>query len=222
MQKAVDGAIKFMEENFTEHQELFEELSDRQNPHTLFIGCSDSRVVPSLITNSLPGDLFVVRNIANIVPPYRLSEDFLSATSAIEYALNLLEVKNVIVCGHSNCGGCKALYQDESKFENTPNVKRWLTMLEPIKRQVLLITADNLAKRTWMTERLNIAQSVQNLFTYPGVKERYEKKTLRLHGWHYIIESGEIFDYDLASSKFSLLQERPNYEKIYEQIFSDF
>lgn len=222
MQKPIDGAIKFMEENFNEHQELFEELGNKQNPHTLFIGCSDSRVVPNLITNSLPGDLFVVRNIANIVPPYRLSEDFLSATSAIEYALNLLEVKNVIVCGHSNCGGCKALYQDESNFHHTPNVKRWLTMLEPIKRQVLLITGDNLAKRTWMTERLNIAQSVQNLFTYPGVKELYKEKTLRIYGWHYIIESGEIFDYDIESSKFISLQEKPNYEKIYEQIFSDF
>ena len=117
MQEILDGAVKFMEEDFLEHKELFESLSDGQTPHTLFVGCIDSRVVPNLITNTMPGDLVVVRNIANIVPPYRKSEEFLATTSAIEYSLQALNVKNVIICGHSNCGGCAALWMDESKFK---------------------------------------------------------------------------------------------------------
>ena len=97
MQGILDGAVKFMEEDFLEHKELFESLGEKQTPHTLFVGCIDSRVVPSLITNTVPGDLVVVRNIANIVPPYRKSEEFLATTSAIEYALQTLNVQNVIV-----------------------------------------------------------------------------------------------------------------------------
>ena len=88
----LDGAVKFMEEDFLEHKELFESLGDKQVPHTLFIGCIDSRVVPNMITNTMPGDLVVVRNIANIVPPYRKSEEFLATTSAIEYAIQTLNV----------------------------------------------------------------------------------------------------------------------------------
>ena len=91
----LEGAIKFMEDGFLEHEELFKSLQHKQDPHTLFISCVDSRVVPNLITNCLPGELFMVRNIANIVPPYRVSEEFLATTSAIEYALELLNIKNI-------------------------------------------------------------------------------------------------------------------------------
>ena len=89
-----EGAIKFKEENFLTYKELFENLKEGQNPHTLFVGCSDSRVVPNLITNTLPGELFVIRNIANIVPPYREADEYLATTSAIEYALEELKVEN--------------------------------------------------------------------------------------------------------------------------------
>ena len=92
----LDGAVKFMEEDFLEHKELFESLGDKQVPHTLFIGCIDSRVVPNMITNTMPGDLVVVRNIANIVPPYRKSEEFLATTSAIEYAIQTLNVRGAL------------------------------------------------------------------------------------------------------------------------------
>ena len=116
MENLISGAIKFMQEDFKEHEELFESLKNKQNPHTLFIGCSDSRVIPNLITNTGPGELFVIRNIANIVPPYRVGEDYLATTSAIEYALNSLHIKNIVVCGHSNCGGCNALYYSDEEL----------------------------------------------------------------------------------------------------------
>ncbi len=201
----LDGAVKFMEEDFLEHKELFESLGDKQVPHTLFIGCIDSRVVPNMITNTMPGDLVVVRNIANIVPPYRKSEEFLATTSAIEYAIQTLNVKNVIVCGHSNCGGCAALWQDEAKFQKTPNVRRWLDLMSSVKMQVQAVFGDNLAKREWLTERLNLINCYSNLLTYPGVSERLKDGDVKIYVWHYIIETGEIYNYDFSSNTFKLL-----------------
>ncbi|QCD51777.1 carbonic anhydrase [Campylobacter sp. RM16192] len=205
MESLLSGAIKFMEEDFVAHKTLFESLSDKQIPHTLFVGCIDSRVVPNLITNTLPGDLVVVRNIANIIPPYRRSEEYLATTSAIEYALQSLKVENVIICGHSNCGGCAALYLEESKFENIPNVKRWLDLLGHIKKDVEVATRNNPAKREWLTERLNVVNSFQNLLTYPDVKAKFRDGSLKIYAWHYIIETGEIYNYNPVSKTFRLL-----------------
>lgn len=210
MENLIKGAVKFMDEDFKEHKNLFKALKDRQNPHTLFIGCADSRVVPNLITNTGPGELFVVRNIANIVPPYRVGEDFLSTTSAIEYALNSLKIRNIVVCGHSNCGGCEALYYDEKKLENLPNVKKWLTLLDDIKSEILgfSLAQNDLAMRAWMTEKMNLLNSLQNLYTYPGVNEAIADGTLEIHAWHYIIETGEIYEYNMQEKHFVRIQHR--------------
>lgn len=197
--KPTDGAIRFMERDFSEHEGLFSQLGRAQHPHTLFIGCSDSRVVPNLITGALPGELFVVRNIANIVPPYRISSEYLATTSAIEYAINALKVRHIVVCGHSNCGGCAAIYSDE-ELEKMPTVAKWLTQLGDIK---ISVNSQNLseAKREWVTERLNVVNSVQNLLTFPGVLEKQARGELEIHGWHYIIETGRVFAYDGAEFK---------------------
>ncbi|EOI0430151.1 carbonic anhydrase, partial [Campylobacter jejuni] len=194
MENLISGAIKFMQEDFKEHEELFESLKNKQNPHTLFIGCSDSRVIPNLITNTGPGELFVIRNIANIVPPYRIGEDYLATTSAIEYALNSLHIKNIVVCGHSNCGGCNALYYSDEELNKIPNVKKWLTMLDPIKKDVMIFARDDLAMRSWLTEKLNLVNSLQNILTYPGVQEALDEGKIEVHAWYYIIETGEIYE----------------------------
>ncbi|MBZ7936260.1 MULTISPECIES: carbonic anhydrase [Campylobacter] len=208
MENLISGAIKFMQQDFKEHKELFESLKNKQNPHTLFIGCSDSRVIPSLITNTGPGELFVIRNIANIVPPYRIGEDFLSTTSAIEYALNSLHIKNIIVCGHSNCGGCNALYYSDEELSKIPNVKKWLTLLEPIKQDIKSISKNDTAMRSWLTEKLNLVNSLQNILTYPGVEEALNQGKIELHAWYYIIETGEIYEYNFKEKNFTLIQNR--------------
>ncbi|MCX2683423.1 carbonic anhydrase [Campylobacter sp. MIT 21-1685] len=210
MENIISGAIKFMQQDFQEHKKLFESLKNKQNPHTLFIGCSDSRVIPNLITNTGPGELFVVRNIANIIPPYRVGEDYLATTSAIEYAMNFLNVKNIIVCGHSNCGGCNMLYYSEEKFENIPNVKKWLTLLENVKKNVTFFAKEDLAMRTWLTEKLNLVNSFDNILTYPGIKENFEKGELKVNAWYYIIETGEIYEYDYKTKTFALIQKKEN------------
>ena len=174
-----EGAIKFKEENFLTYKELFENLKEGQNPHTLFVGCSDSRVVPNLITNTLPGELFVIRNIANIVPPYREADEYLATTSAIEYALEELKVENIIICGHSHCGGCAALYEEEH-FTKMPNVRNWLKLISPVKEQVLALNPKTKAMRAYFTEQINIEKQIMNLFTYPNVKEKYLARTLHI------------------------------------------
>ena len=221
-QKLIAGAIKFMKEDFFEHRELFESLATKQEPHTLFIGCADSRVVPNLITNTEPGELFVVRNIANIVPKYRISEDFVSTTAAIEYALYVLNIKSVIVCGHTNCGGCEALYADESKLNKVPNVKRWLNLLGDIKAEISTMKFGNKMEKFYLTERLNIINSIDNLMTYPNVEDWVESGQMQIYGWHYDIEKGLLYNYDRFSKHFKLLEKGIDYDKIYNEIFSDY
>lgn len=195
MSELIDGAMKFMHEDFKKHQEIFEELKSYQAPHTLFVGCADSRILPNLITNCSIGEMFVVRNVANIIPKYRTTEEYVATTSAIEYALEILNVKNIIVCGHSNCGGCKVNI-DKQK---APNTYKWLEQIKPIKDKVLQTLELNhmldMKLASWMIEKANILNSYQNLLTYPNVKEKIKQGLLEVHAWHYIIQTGEIYEY---------------------------
>ncbi len=205
--KLIEGVVRFRNEDFAEHQKLFSELGDNHDPHTLFIGCSDSRLVPNLITNTLPGELFVIRNIANFVPPYRVSSEFAATTAAIEYAVVVLNVENIVVCGHSNCGGCSALYLPEEQLNKIPNVKKWLELAAPIKKQVLEELQDEDDKiRNWHTELLNVVEQLKHLLTYPFIKEKYDRGELKLYGWYYVIESGDVYNYDIDSAEFKLIK----------------
>ncbi|MBK7028548.1 MAG: carbonic anhydrase [Bacteroidales bacterium] len=199
-----EGVKEFNSRDFIEHEELFQSLGKKQSPHTLFIGCSDSRIVPSLITQTLPGELFVVRNIANLVPYYRDSNEFLSSTSAIEYAIQMLNVSNILICGHSNCGGCNALFFDEETLKNLPHTRKWLELAWPVREVVLReeeLVRDPV-KREWVTEQLNIIEQMNHLLTFPYIRERYARQEINILGWYYIIETGEIFNYDKEERKF--------------------
>jgi len=204
METLFNGIAGFRKKDFETHKELFKKIHDRQNPHTLFIGCSDSRVVPNLITQTLPGEIFVVRNIANIVPMYRESEEYLATTSAIEYAVQVLQVENIVVCGHSNCGGCAALYSHDQEMKDLPHTRRWLELSAGVKEQVLklLKTPDDLEAREWLTEQINVVEQLKHLLTYPFIREKYKKGLIRLAGWHYIIETGEVFSYNCDKGYF--------------------
>lgn len=179
----------------------------KQAPHTLFIGCSDSRVVPNLITNTLPGELFVIRNIANIVPRYRETADYVATTSAIEYALNVLQVENIVVCGHSNCGGCYALWNDDM-LKKSPHTAKWLQLAQPVKDKITREFGPSIteAKREWITEQYNIIEQIKHLRSYPDVEKKYEEGTLNIYGWYYIIETGEVFNYNIDNGEFELVE----------------
>ncbi len=201
-QALFDGVKEFNAVDFEQYRELFGRIGRSQNPHTLFIGCSDSRIVPNLITKTLPGELFMVRNIANIVPVYRQSEEFLSTTSAIEYAVQVLNVSTIIVCGHSNCGGCSTLFVDESSLKHIPHTRKWLELSKIVREKIDRLHIADSSMREWLSEQLNVVEQMKHLHTYPYIAELYKNGKLKIMGWYYIIETGEVYDYKSDIRKF--------------------
>jgi len=206
MQKLFKGVLEFQKDDFESHRDLFQELGRRQKPHTLFIGCADSRVVPNLITRTHPGELFTVRNIANIVPPYRVTDEYVATTSSVEYAVQVLNVDSILVCGHSNCGGCAAMNMSRESLDHIPHVRKWLEVSGEVKGRVdRLMKGDSPEEREWLTEQINILVQMKNLLTYPYVKERYDRGELNIYGWYYIIETGEIYNFNDEKAAFELV-----------------
>lgn len=190
----VDGFRHFHQEVFPEQQALFKKLATAQKPRAMFITCADSRIVPELITNSSPGDLFVTRNVGNVVPPYGQMNGGVS--TALEYAVMALGVQHVIICGHSDCGAMRAVLNPDS-LEKMPTVKAWLRHAEVAKTVVhencnCTTEAETMAV---LTEENVIAQ-LQHLRTHPSVAARIASGHLFIHGWVYNIETSEIKAYD--------------------------
>lgn len=204
--KLFDGVRDFKANEFIPRQQFFSELSKSQNPHTLFIGCSDSRVIPNLVTRTIPGELFVVRNIGNFVPLYdRKSETFVATSAVIEYAVKQLKVTNIVVCGHSNCGGCAALYYDKKDLKDLPHTKKWLELAEPVKQIVEEKIAKNKItpeERSIYTEQMNVVVQISHLMKYPYIRKLVKSGELNIMGWYYDIEEGEIYNYDKKSKVF--------------------
>ena len=208
MELLFDGVKEFSKNEFLKNKELFGKISRTQKPHTLFIGCSDSRVVPDLITNSLPGDLFVIRNVANVVPIYRASSEYLATTSAIEYALLVLKVKNIIICGHSNCGGCGALFFDKKELNKIPHTKKWLDLVKnaKIKAEAIVKSFGNHEDIEWLVEQENIVEQMNHLLSYPFVAEPYSKGLINIYGWYYDIGTGSVYNYNTKEKVFEKIE----------------
>ena len=200
MQKLIQGVHRFQNEDFRPLQGLFEQLSKGQNPETLFITCSDSRIDPNMLTRSQPGELFILRNAGNIVPPHGAANGGEAAT--IEYAVAGLGVKDIIICGHSHCGAMQGLLQPEM-ISQLPAVSSWLSNAETTRR----IVHDNYKhlhgdQLVTATVEENVLVQLENLRTLPAVASRLVKGDLHLHGWVYKIETGEVFAYDSTSGQF--------------------
>lgn len=204
-QKLLEGIVNFRQGDFETHKDLFKELKAGQKPHTLFIACSDSRIDPNMITGTLPGELFIIRNVANIIPPYRTTSEYAGTTSAIEYAVQVLGVENIIVCGHSNCGGCSAALNALDRLEDLPHTKKWLELIQPVRNRILADFAeDEPEAREWMMEQVNVVEQLRHLMTYPYIYDKVMSGQLIISGWHYIIETGEVFIYDRKAGEFRL------------------
>ena len=206
----------FQRAYFKKHeQELLELARKGQQPKALFIGCSDSRVIPDLIIQSNPGDLFVVRNVGNFVPPYKPDEDYHATASGIEYAINVLNVSEVIICGHSHCGACKSLFQPITD-PNLVHIKKWLDLGEKAKSMAIQSLGHHADEEELLrlTERMSIITQIEHLMTYPFVKERLDNDRLYIHGWYYDIETGNIEYYDPDQYRFlplsALSRENPS------------
>lgn len=190
------GLTRFRSDYFPRFAEHYRRLVEEgQRPRTLFIGCSDSRVVPDIITDAEPGDLFVVRNVGNLVPPYEADSGHHGVSAAIEYAVDILEVQDVVVCGHSHCGAIRALY--EPPPATSPNLARWLELAEPATLDGEL--SETLLRRT---ERRSVVLQLDRLLDFPDVRRRVESGHVALHGWHYVIEEGRVHVLDMDRREF--------------------
>ncbi len=147
-----------------------------------------------------------MRNIANIVPMYRETEEYVATTSCIEYAINILQVKNIIVCGHSNCGGCNALLKTEDELHHLPHTRKWLELAARVKEKVEAEQITSQEEREWRTEQLNIIEQMEHLLTYPYIAERYKAQAVQIYGWYYVIETGEVFNYDHKAGVFKKIE----------------
>jgi carbonic anhydrase len=200
MQKLVKGIHSFRNGYFASHRQLFEQLATSgQHPETLFITCSDSRVVPNLITNAAPGELFIIRNVGNVVPRTDLPG---GTAAAIQYAIEVLKVENVIICGHTQCGAMQAILNPE-RLEKLAYVKRWLAQTDRV-RQVIEERYAHLGAEARVTAAVqeNVLTQLENLREYPFIAERLESNSLRISGWVFDISAGNIWDYDPEASEF--------------------
>jgi carbonic anhydrase len=188
---------RFHDDAFPTQRSLFRHLvDDGQHPTTLFIGCSDSRLVPYLLTGAGPGELFLVRNVGAFVPPHDQSQGFHGTTAAIEFAVLNLNVKRIVVCGHSHCGAIRTLYGEVPAA--APNLARWLEL----GREAVLPVAEPGPEALRRTEQRAIVVQLERLMAYPMVRERVETRQLSLHGWHYVIEDGEVHVFDVQRGDF--------------------
>ncbi|HUG93515.1 MAG TPA: carbonic anhydrase [Planctomycetaceae bacterium] len=201
MQKLVQGIHDFQQTIFSDKQKLFEHLAQGQNPHALFITCSDSRIDPNLLTQTEPGDLFILRTAGNIIPPYGAPQAGEAGT--IEYAVAVLKVQDIVVCGHSHCGAMAGLIHPET-IAAMPAVRTLLSHAESTRR----IIAENYGHLTSAEDRLsatieeNVLVQLEHLRTHPAVAAALARNGLTLHGWVYKFETGEVFAFHPGEGQF--------------------
>lgn len=207
MQKLLQGLQHYQTNVFGSQRDLFERLAKEQSPEVLFITCSDSRINPNLLTQTEPGELFILRNAGNLVPPYGAVKGGEAAT--IEFAVAGLGVKDIIVCGHSHCGAMNALINPVST-KTFPALTNWLTHAESTRRIVQdkypEVTDQNTLSSITIQE--NVLAQMENLRTHPVVASALSLGKLKLHGWVYKIETGEVYGYDPENFHFDLLTEK--------------
>ncbi|MBZ0157326.1 MAG: carbonic anhydrase [Alphaproteobacteria bacterium] len=211
MEKLYKGIHTFQNSFFKKEEDFFRRLSERQTPEVLFITCADSRVDPNLVTQSRPGELFIVRNVGNIVPPHNAINDKNSVAAAMEFAVMGLKVTDIIVCGHSNCGAMQALFMEEKEFEGMHHLKEWMKLASPVRHIVNRFYPATHASeefRRRIAEEENILVQLSNIQTYPFVLQALEEGTLHLHGWYYDIRTGDIFSFNPSTDKFEKIQRR--------------
>ena len=199
MDKLVDGVRRFREVAYPAQRELFQKLAHEQTPQVMFITCADSRIIPELITQSEPGDLFVTRNVGNVVPPY--GQMMGGVSTAIEFAVLALNVKHIIVCGHSDCGAMKAVLKPAS-LEKLPTVKAWLRHAEVAKTVVEENCGCGHHDPLQLLTQENVLAQLDHLRTHPSVASRLARGDLFIHGWIYNIETSEITAYDAEKGDF--------------------
>ena len=211
MHRLISGIVEFRERQLPRYAERFRHLALAQSPDTLMITCADSRVVPDLLASTEPGDLFTMRNVGNLIPPATaegISVGDLSEASAIEYAVLVLKVANIVVCGHSECGAMKAVMAREPK-PNAPNLERWLhhasTAAFRLEHEGAL---DATLQPHDQLSQLNVLVQLEHLMSYPLVRTSVTAGTLHLSGWWFDIATGNMYAYERVSRSFAVIDRK--------------
>jgi carbonic anhydrase len=203
----VEGFQRFREQHFERNDSLYQQLvTDGQTPKTLVVACCDSRVDPALVLDCAPGDLFVIRNVANLVPPSENRAGHHGTTAAIEYAIRILAVEHIIVFGHAQCGGINTLVRSGGVNNPDSYIEDWMYLAESARASVMAEMPDApLKEQLHACEQKAILVSLENLMTFPWVKERVESGALALHGWYFDIEHGQLLRFNAATKHFEAL-----------------
>ncbi len=207
MKKLIQGIVDFRKSLTQENRTLFAKLALGQKPDALFICCSDSRVAPNVFASTDPGDLFVLRNIGNLVPPASVSSQETSVAAAIEFSLHSLKVSDIIVCGHSECGAMLALAG--KKDSSCSHLNSWLKYGEESLHKARKGMSINpaLSEHNQISQ-INVLEQMQHIMSYPLVQERVERKQLRVHGWWFDIAQADVYCYEQSLDRFVLIDEK--------------
>ena len=198
IQPLVEGYEQFRRQHFTEQNTLYQDLVEYgQKPKVLIIACCDSRVDPAIVTGAKPGELFVVRSVANLVPPFESDHHQHGTSAAIEYAVKHLGVEDIIIFGHSHCGGIQALLDLPDDDQSTDFIGKWMRIAKKAKLQTLEAcqTCSN-EEKARHCEKQSLQVSLENLLTFPWIKSRVDEGTLCLHGWYFDLNSGNILHWN--------------------------
>ncbi len=210
MKKLIQGIVEFRRNVQQSYRENFGRLAIGQSPDTLFVACSDSRVVPNTFASTNPGDLFVMRNVGNLVPPcgkHGLSVSDEAEAAAIEYAVLNLHVSDIIVCGHSECGAMRAILDDRKQLE-FPNLKNWLRHGQPaLSRLRKGLALDSSLSEHNQLSQLNVLLQIEHIKSYPTVREKIDEGKLSVHGWWFDIAKADVYAYEEDFKRFVLIDE---------------
>ncbi|EGL53026.1 MAG: carbonic anhydrase [Pseudomonadota bacterium] len=200
--KLLEGFSRFKKTYFGDDKALYDSMKTGQPTKILMIACCDSRVDPAILTDCDPGDIFTVRNVANLVPPCETDNNHHGTSSALEFAVNALKVESIVVMGHGNCGGIRALWQSEG-VEDSKFIHRWVSIAQNAKDWVKVNhKQEHESVQLKLCEQRAVLVSLQNLMTFECIKERVEAGTLRLHGWYFDLDKGELMCYNPTTDEF--------------------
>jgi carbonic anhydrase len=203
--KLIAGVAEFQKKAFVENKQLFESLADMQEPEVMFITCADSRIDPGLITQTLPGDLFICRNVGNIIPPYSNATG--GMTASIEFAVTVLGVKHIVICGHTGCAAMKGALNPET-LKSLPHVSNWLSYCAAAQAKVEARHQEVGAQHLLEMAEENVLLQLKHLETHPSVAAKMETGSVELHGWIYGIADGSVITYDQQKRIFIPLSDK--------------
>lgn len=209
-QRLIDGYSAFASGRLQSEQDRYRELAERgQTPEIMVIGCCDSRVSPEVIFDARPGELFVVRNVANLVPPYEVDGKYHGVSAALEFGVGVLKVKHIVVLGHAQCGGVRAYAEDAEPISPGDFIGRWMSLMEPAAKKVGERGSLSRAEFLERMEKASIANTLDNLMTFPRLRKLIERDEVTLHGAYFGVALGELSVLDQKTGEFRPVRAKP-------------